>query len=198
MSDIKVNEIKTDTIKNKAGTSAATIDSTGIMTGAYLKPTSEGLVTTTGGQNNIQFTVPSGANRIEIQIYKFSPVNGEELYVRMGNPTALTSGYEALSIYEPHGSNTNNISITNAFRINGFNAADNIHNFMGWGWSPDDGRRWHFNFEVYNNQYPTNHLSTRGMIDMGGGETLQRIEIESSGSGGFDAGGLARVYYGKI
>ena len=41
MSDIKVNEIKTDTIKNKAGTSAATIDSTGIMTGAYLKPTSE-------------------------------------------------------------------------------------------------------------------------------------------------------------
>tara|TARA_R100000388_G_scaffold79688_1_gene58356 strand:+ start:212 stop:763 length:552 start_codon:yes stop_codon:yes gene_type:complete len=29
MSDLKVNEIKTDTIKNQAGTSAATIDSTG-------------------------------------------------------------------------------------------------------------------------------------------------------------------------
>ena len=69
---------------------------------------------------------------------------------------------------------------------------------MGWGWSPDDGRRWHFNFEVYNTQYPTNHLSTRGLIDMGSGQTLQRVEIESSGSGGFDAGGLARVYYGKV
>ena len=57
---------------------------------------------------------------------------------------------------------------------------------------------WHFNFEVYNNTYPTNHLSTRGLIDMGSGQTLQRVEIQSSGSGGFDAGGLARVYYGKI
>ena len=198
MSDIKVNEIKTDTIKNKAGTSAATIDSTGLMTGAYLKPTTEGLVTTTAGQNNIQFTVPSGANRLEIQIYKFNPVGSEELYVRMGNPTKLTTGYDALSIYEPHGSNTNNISISNAFRINGFNGADNIHNFMGWGWSIDDGRRWHFNFEVYNTQYPTNHLSTRGLIDMGSGQTLQRVEIESSGSSGFEAGALARVYYGKI
>ena len=73
-----------------------TIDSSGLITGAYLKPTTEGLVTTTAAQNNIQFTIPSGANRIEIQIYKFSPVNSEEMYVRMGNPTALTSGYEAL------------------------------------------------------------------------------------------------------
>ena len=47
-------------------------------------------------------------------------------------------------------------------------------------------------------RYPTNHLSTRGLIDMGSGQTLQRVEIQSSGSGGFDAGGLARVYYGKI
>ena len=29
MSDLKVNEVKTDTIKNQAGTSAMTIDSTG-------------------------------------------------------------------------------------------------------------------------------------------------------------------------
>lgn len=192
------SKLKVEQIAHTNNVSAMTIDSSGLITGAYLKPTTEGLVTTTAAQNNIQFTIPSGANRIEIQIYKFSPVNSEEMYVRMGNPTALTSGYEALSIYEPHGSNTNNISITNAFRINGFNAADNIHNFMGWGWSPDDGRRWHFNFEVYNNTYPTNHLSTRGLIDMGSGQTLQRVEIQSSGSGGFDAGGLARVYYGKI
>ena len=54
-----------------------TIDSTGLITGAYLKPTTEGLVTTTAGQNNIQFTVPSGANRLEIQLYEFSPVNGK-------------------------------------------------------------------------------------------------------------------------
>ena len=192
------SKLKVEQIAHTNNVSAMTIDSSGLITGAYLKPTTEGLVTTTAAQNNIQFTIPSGANRIEIQIYKFSPVNSEEMYVRMGNPTALTSGYDALSIYEPHGSNTNNISITNAFRINGFNANNNIHNFMGWGWSPDDGRRWHFNFEVYNTQYPTNHLSTRGLIDMGSGQTLQRVEIESSGSGGFDAGGLARVYYGKI
>ena len=192
------SKLKVEQIAHTNNVSAMTIDSSGLITGAYLKPTTEGLVTTTAAQNNIQFTIPSGANRIEIQIYKFSPVNSEEMYVRMGNPTALTSGYEALSIYEPHGSNTNNISITNAFRINGFNANNNIHNFMGWGWSPDDGRRWHFNFEVYNNTYPTNHLSTRGLIDMGSGQTLQRVEIQSSGSGGFDAGGLARVYYGKI
>ena len=192
------SKLKVEQIAHTNNVSAMTIDSSGLITGAYLKPTTEGLVTTTAAQNNIQFTIPSGANRIEIQIYKFSPVNSEEMYVRMGNPTALTSGYEALSIYEPHGSNTNNVSLTNAFRINGFNAADNIHNFMGWGWSPDDGRRWHFNFEVYNKQYPTNHLSTRGLIDMGSGQTLQRVEIQSSGSGGFDAGGLARVYYGKI
>ena len=192
------SKLKVEQIAHTNNVSAMTIDSSGLITGAYLKPTTEGLVTTTAAQNNIQFTIPSGANRIEIQIYKFSPVNSEEMYVRMGNPTALTSGYDALSIYEPHGSNANNISITNAFRINGFNANNNIHNFMGWGWSPDDGRRWHFNFEVYNTQYPTNHLSTRGLIDMGSGQTLQRVEIESSGSGGFDAGGLARVYYGKI
>ena len=198
MSDLKVNEIKTDTIKNQAGTSSMTIDSTGLVTGGYYKPTSEGLVTTTAGQNNIQFTVPSGCNRIEMQIYKFSTVNSEEMYVRMGNPNIITSSYDAVSIYEPHGSNTNNVAITNAFRINGFNAAANIHNFFGWGRSIDDGRRWHFNFEVYNTQYPTNHLTTRGLIDMGNGNTLQKLEISSSGSGGFDAGGLARVYYGKV
>ena len=33
---------------------------------------------------------------------------------------------------------------------------------------------------------------------MGNGNTLQKLEISSSGSGGFDAGGLARVYYGKV
>ena len=198
MSDIKVAEVKTDTIKNQSGTSSMTIDSTGLVTGSYLKPTTEGLVTATNGQNNIAFTIPSGSNRIEMQIYKFSPVNSEEMYVRMGNPSMITSGYDAVSIYEPHGSNANNVAISNAFRINGYNAANNIHNFMGWGWSPDDGRSWHFNFEVYNTQYPTNHLATRGLIDMGSGNTLQRIEIQSSGSGGFDAGGLARVYYGKI
>ena len=192
------SKLKVEQIAHTNNVSAMTIDSSGLITGAYLKPTTEGLVTTTAAQNNIQFTIPSGANRIEIQIYKFSPAAGEEMYIRMGNPTALTTGYDALSIYEPHGSNTNNVSLTNAFRINGFNAADNIHNFMGWGWSPDDGRQWHFNFEVYNTRYPTNHLTTRGLIDMGSGQTLQRVEIQSSGSGGFDAGGLARVYYGKI
>ena len=36
MSDLKVNEIKTDTIKNQAGTTAATIDSSG----RFLKSTS--------------------------------------------------------------------------------------------------------------------------------------------------------------
>ena len=66
------------------------------------------------------------------------------------------------------------------------------------GWSPDDGRRWHFNFEVYNTQYATNHLSTRGLIDMGSGNTLQKLEISSSGSNGFEAGAMARVYYGKV
>jgi len=192
------SKLKVEQIAHTNNVSAMTIDSTGLITGAYLKPTTEGLVTTTAGQNNIQFTVPSGANRLEIQLYEFSPVNAEELYIRMGNPTALTSGYQAVSIYEPHGSNTNNIDTTNAFRINGFNAANNIHNFVGTGWSIDDGRRWHFNFEVYNTQYATNHLSARGLIDMGSGQTLQRVEIQSSGSGGFDAGGLARVYYGKI
>ena len=192
------SKLKVEQIAHTNNVSAMTIDSTGLITGAYLKPTSEGLVTTTAGQNNIQFTVPSGANRLEIQLYEFSPVNAEELYIRMGNPTALTSGYQAVSIYEPHGSNTNNVDTTNAFRINGFNAANNIHNFVGTGWSIDDGRRWHFNFEVYNTQYATNHLSTRGLIDMGSGQTLQRVEIQSSGSGGFDANGLARVYYGKI
>ena len=192
------SKLKVEQIAHTNNVSAMTIDSTGLITGAYLKPTTEGLVTTTAGQNNIQFTVPSGANRLEIQLYEFSPVNAEELYIRMGNPTALTSGYQAVSIYEPHGSNTNNVDTTNAFRINGFNAANNIHNFVGTGWSLDDGRRWHFNFEVYNTQYATNHLSARGLIDMGSGQTLQRVEIQSSGSGGFDAGGLARVYYGKI
>ena len=198
MSDIKVAELKTDTIKNQAGTSSMTIDSTGLVTGSYYKPTSEGLVTTTAGQNNIQFTVPSGCNRIEMQIYKFNPVGSEEMYVRMGNPSIITSSYDAVSIYEPHNGAANNVSISNAFRINGFNGADNIHNFFGWGRSIDDGRRWHFTFDVYNTQYPTNQLATKGLIDMGSGNTLQKIEISSSGSNGFEAGALARVYYGKV
>ena len=192
------SKLKVEQIAHTNNVSAMTIDSTGLITGAYLKPTTEGLVTTTAGQNNIQFTVPSGANRLEIQLYKLSPVNAEEMYIRMGNPTALTTGYDAVSIYEPTGSDVTNTTLTNAFRIHGFNAANNIHNFVGTGWSIDDGRRWHFNFEVHNSQYTTNHLSTRGLIDMGSGQTLQRVEIQSSGSGGFDAGGLARVYYGKV
>ena len=192
------SKLKVEQIAHTNNVSAMTIDSTGLITGAYLKPTTEGLVTTTAGQNNIQFTVPSVCNRIEMQIYKFNTVGSEDMYVRMGNPSIITSGYDAVSIYEPHQSHTYNVSITNAFRINGFNGADNIHNFFGWGRSIDDGRRWHFNFEVYNTQYPTNHLATRGLIDMGNGNTLQKLEISSSGSSGFEAGALARVYYGKV
>ena len=192
------SKLKVEQIAHTNNVSAMTIDSTGLITGAYLKPTTEGLVTTTAGQNNIQFTVPSGCNRIEMQIYKFNPVNSEEIYIRMGNPSILTSGYEAVAIYEPTGGSGVFTNTTNAFRQHGFTANDNIHNFQGFGWSIDDGRRWQFIFEGVNTQYITNHLTLRGLIDMGSGQTLQKLEISSSGSGGFEAGALARVYYGKI
>ena len=70
------SKLKVEQIAHTNNVSAMTIDSSGLITGAYLKPTTEGLVTTTAAQNNIQFTIPSGANRIEIQIYKFSPATG--------------------------------------------------------------------------------------------------------------------------
>ena len=198
MSKLVVSTIETQNIKYDSDTTSMTINSTGFVTGGYLKPSTEGLVTTTAGQNNIQFTVPSGCNRIEMQIYKFNPVNSEEIYIRMGNPSILTSGYEAVAIYEPTAGSGVFTNTTNAFRQHGFTAADNIHNFQGFGWSIDDGRRWQFIFEGVNTQYITNHLTLRGLIDMGSGQTLQKLEISSSGSGGFEAGALARVYYGKI
>ena len=134
---------------------------------------------------------------IELQIYKLSPVDTGEMLIRMGNPSIITSSYEATSTAIGHSGSPIITAITNGFRIAGYNAAANIFNILGWGRSIDDGRRWHFNFEFQNTQYPTNLLESSGLIDMGSGNTLQKIQIHHEGSG-FDADGLARVYYGKI
>tara|TARA_B100001027_G_C16128454_1_gene268146 strand:+ start:58 stop:639 length:582 start_codon:yes stop_codon:yes gene_type:complete len=191
------SEIRVSNIAAVGGTGAMTIDSTGLVTGGYLKPTSEGLVTTSSSQNNVELSVPSGCQRVELQLYKFKPSDTGETIIRMGNPSIFTTGYEATSTVVPNGSTGINTAITNGFRIAGYNAAANIFNVLGWGRSIDDGRRWHFNFEFQNTQYPTNLLETSGLIDMGVGNTLQKIQIHHEGSG-FDAGGLARVYYGKV
>ena len=47
------SKLKVEQIAHTNNVSAMTIDSSGLITGAYLKPTTEGLVTTTAAQNNI-------------------------------------------------------------------------------------------------------------------------------------------------
>lgn len=103
MGDIKVNEIKTDTIKNQAGTTVMTVDSTGRL----LRPSSTLVAfdaTTVTGGNITSGTIPFNTaavnlgNHFNTSTYKFTaPVDGVyEFYARFlcgdGSNANLSSG----------------------------------------------------------------------------------------------------------
>ena len=127
MSDIKVNEIKTDTIKNQAGTSALSINSGGLITPSvkhafYMYRSSSQSITHASGFNLIQFdatrinegngvttgasaryTVPSGAGGIYVlhcQGRFETGTDGNAAIVMRKNGTAIATTYYENNYYE--------------------------------------------------------------------------------------------------
>ena len=162
--------------------------------------TTEGLITTTSGQQDIDFSIPAGGvNQIRFMEWGLSQAASGERYVQLGDGSSIkTSGYETTSVY---GSNTSSISLaetTNAIRHDGWSAANNDFRSVGHLYSIDSGRRWFWEWEAYSEPYGTYFLNTRGCVDMGSGNVARTVRFCMQHSDGFDAGGLIRVYYATM
>ena len=162
--------------------------------------TTEGLITTTDGQQDIDFSIPAGGvNQIRIMEWGLSQAASGERYVQLGDGSSIkTSGYENTSIYA---SNTSTVSLaetTNALRHDGWSADANDFRSVGHLYSIDSGRRWFWEWEAYSEPYGTYILNTRGCVDMGSGNVARTVRFCMQHSAGFDAGGLIRVYYATM
>jgi len=162
--------------------------------------TTEGLVTTTSGQQNIDFSIPAGGvNQIRIMEWGLSQASDDERWIQVGDGSSIkTSGYLTTSNYDWTGGNSSHAETTNAIRHDGWSADANTWFGAGNLYSIDSGRRWVYYYEVYNSAYGAYVINTRGTVDMGSGNVLRTIRFSNQGAAGFDAGGLIRVYYATM
>ena len=160
--------------------------------------TTEGLVTTTSGQNNIDFTIPADVNQIKVVFYGLSQVSQELFKIKVGNAAGTIKGagsYGNTSTYW-YNSGANSLTENNdGIQLNGWTAAGNY-----WYGSLDlvsvasDGRRWSYFMAPYNDTYGEYFTMCNGRIALDSGEQIRKIRFTTDSGNGYDAGCLIKVY----
>jgi len=164
--------------------------------------TTEGLVTTTQGQDNVDFTIPADVNRIKVMFWSLSQVsNTNEFEIRVGTTdgTVHTSNYKNTSWYMATSAQSVSESTDGIYLI-GWNSTSNY-----WYGSLDmecldtDKRRWFYSWTPYNDTYGEYLISGNGKLDcIGSGQQLRKIRFTSAGGDGYDSGCLMRVYTAQV
>ena len=160
----------------------------------------EGLVTSTAGQNNIDFSIPAGGvNQIRFMEWNTSQEANGERWVQLGDGSSVkTSGYLTTSTYAWTGGNLSLAETTNAIRHDGWSAVANVWFSVGNLFSIDSGRRWFYEWEAYSDPYGEYVITTRGHVDMGSGNVARTLRFSTQAADGYDASGLFRVYYATM
>ena len=159
--------------------------------------TTEGLVTTTSGQDNIDFTIPADVTLIKVMFYGLSQVsNSHEFEIRIGTTdgTVHTSGYMNTSWYSWHTAAGNLYEDTDGIYLRGWNATANYwYGSLNMESVGMDGRRWFYSWNPYNDTYGEYNIGGNGRLALNSGQQIRKIRFTSAGGDGYDAGCLIKV-----
>ena len=160
--------------------------------------TTEGLVTTTSGQNNIDFTIPADVNQIKVVFYGLSQASQELVRIRVGNASGTIKGsgyYTNTSTYWYHNSAPSLAENNDAIQANGWTAAGNYwYGSLNMESVAMDGRRWSYFMAPYNDTYGEYFTMCNGRISFDSGEQLRKIRFTTDSGNGYDSGGQIIVY----
>tara|TARA_B100000427_G_scaffold8812_1_gene7766 strand:+ start:3864 stop:4607 length:744 start_codon:yes stop_codon:yes gene_type:complete len=161
-------------------------------------PTTEGRVTTSQGQDDIDFTIPADVNMIKVLFWGLSQVpNDNPFLIRYGitNGTLVTSGYLNTSTYWYNGAHPSVAENTDGIKFSGWNSTTNYWygeiNFSSVG---QDGRRWYYHMNAYNDTYGEYFSMAHGRIPLDSGQQIRKIRFTCGSAGGYDSGGQIIVY----
>jgi len=159
--------------------------------------TTEGLVTTTSAQNNIDFTIPADVNQIKAVFYGLSQASAQLVKIKVGNAAGTIKGagsYGNTSTYWSHGSAPSLAENNDGIQLNGWTAAGNYwYGSLNMESVAMDGRRWSYFMAPYNDTYGEYFIQCNGRIALDSSEQIRKIRFLTD-SGGFDVGGLIKVY----
>ena len=160
--------------------------------------TTEGLVTTTQGQNNIDFTIPADVNMIKVVFYGLSQVSTELFEIKVGNASGTIKGsgyYTNTSTYWYHNNSPSLSENTDSIKLNGWTAAGNYwYGTLNMESVALDGRRWSYFMAPYNDTYGEYFTLCNGRIGLDSGEQIRKIRFTTASGNGYDSGGNIKVY----
>ena len=160
--------------------------------------TTEGRVTLSQGQDNIDFTIPADVNMIKVVFWGLSQVandNPFRVLVGFADGTIKTTGYLNTSTYWYHSNAPSLAENTTGIQLNGWNSTLNYWygelNFSSVG---QDGRRWFYTMAPYNDTYGEYWAQCFGRIGLNSGEQIRKIRFTCGSAGGYDSGGQIIIY----
>ena len=160
--------------------------------------TTEGRVTLSQGQDNIDFTIPADVNMIKVVFWGLSQVaNDNPFRVLVGHADGSfkTSGYLNTSTYWYHSNAPSLAENTDGIQANGWSATTNYWygelNFSSVG---QDGSRWYYHMNPYNDTYGEYFTMVNGRIALDSGDQIRKIRFTCGSAGGYDSGGQIIVY----
>jgi len=155
-------------------------------------------VTPTAGQDNIEFTVPSGTDRLLVSFYDMkTAASANSLIIQLSDDSAFkTTGYHNSSAYTWRGGSSGDIRGT-TYNTAGAQLTDwtNTAQFGSCEWtSPDSGRHW--TWKMSGSFAGSDYFAeTYGHVDLGSGKDCRKVRFHSSGGAGFTTSGIVAVYY---
>ena len=165
--------------------------------------TTEGLVTTSAGDNDIEFSIPAGGvNRIQALYYDLDPVDTNcewEINVHDGSSYKV-DGYLNYSTYVWTGSNDvlgNILTGSTGIMFQGWSGVNNLWFGTLDMSSINDGQSWHYTMDGYNylSGFRQYWYKAWGILDVGSGNVVRKLKFLTTTSGGFAASSKMRVYY---
>ncbi|MAD25636.1 MAG: hypothetical protein CMO44_15865 [Verrucomicrobiales bacterium] len=164
--------------------------------------TTEGLVTTTQGQNNIDFTIPADVNQIKVVFYGLSQVSTELFKIKVGNASGTIKGsgyYGNTSSYWYNGNAPSLTENNDAIQLNGWTPAGNYwYGSLNMESIGMDGRRWSYFMAPYNDTYGEYFTVCNGRIALDSGEQIRKIRFTTDSGNGYDSGCHIKVYTAKF
>jgi len=165
--------------------------------------TTEGEVTTSAAQDNIDFTIPADANRIKVMFWALSQVaNNNPFQIKLGTTdgTILGSGdYMNTSWYHGHGGTLSLAENTDSIQLNGWTATANYwYGSLNLECLDNDRRRWYWHWNPYNSAYGEYSINGNGKTNFSSGQQLRKIRFTCATAGGYDASGRIKVVTAEV